>query len=120
MGRVNSQRESRPKERENGLRRGYGGQQLRAEKLFVSRYFSRGITAAETVTIIDSWRREAHSPQAFFICVNLASLRLAVGTVQDHERPRLPIHATRRASQFSACSTFSTIGRDEPQIERRR
>jgi hypothetical protein len=65
MGGVNSQRENGPKERENGLRQGNGGQQLKPEKSFISREFSRKAAAGETVTTIDSWRRESSCGQTF-------------------------------------------------------
>jgi hypothetical protein len=49
MGRVNSQRENRPNERENGLRPRNGGQQLKSEKPLISRVFSGEAAAGETV-----------------------------------------------------------------------
>ena len=69
MSRVNSQREKEPKERENGLKPGNGGQQLKTEKPFVSRGLSREATARETVAAIDSWRRERDSDSRYNRCL---------------------------------------------------
>jgi hypothetical protein len=49
MDQVNSQRENGPTERENGTKPGYGGQQLKTEKSFVSRGFGREAAVGETV-----------------------------------------------------------------------
>jgi hypothetical protein len=58
MGQVNSQRENGLEQRENRLRAGNGGQQLKTEKSFISRHFSRDVDARETVSPNGSWRRE--------------------------------------------------------------
>jgi hypothetical protein len=42
MAGVNSQREKGTKERKNGFRPGYGGQQLKSEKSFISRALAEG------------------------------------------------------------------------------
>jgi hypothetical protein len=49
MDQVNSQRENGPTERENGTKPGYGGQQFKTEKSFISRGFGREAAVGETV-----------------------------------------------------------------------
>jgi hypothetical protein len=66
MGRVNSQRERGPKERQNDLRPRNVGQQLEAENSFISRDFSRNAAPGETVVTIVSWRRERNCRQTLF------------------------------------------------------
>ena len=68
MGRVNSQRENGPKEREKGLRPGNGGQQLQTEKAFISRHFRQTAAAGETVATIGSWRRERSRRRTLSSC----------------------------------------------------
>jgi hypothetical protein len=98
MGLVNSQRENGPQERENGLRPGSGGQQLKTEEPFISRELSQQSAAGETVSTIDSWRREAHSPQTFF----------SLGCAEQPRRCSPPLWKHGRAGPVTAYSRSAT------------
>jgi hypothetical protein len=103
MGRVNSQRENGPKERENGLRAGYGGQQPWAKNPLVSRDFSRKTAVGETVATSDSWRRDRNCRRtlsaAFSMSYELHKLRWML---PGESRPAVRVSARQRGRRAGA------------------